>query len=246
MRVGLTGRGFSDGQIVGVYSRGQVWNASTLAWEAMTQALVKTDTLTVAGSMSVSNFPATPVAYIYGKTGDTTYQMPRLDKYTHALNVMEYVHHEIHDGHAFMYHDVIDSLGTGVSQDYLITTPDTTAWLHISHDIELSGAGTVELFEAGNRTGTTLQTMYNRDRNNTSLVNTGTIHKGTSGGSTDGTKIVYWKGGSNQAKNSATHGTASEKILKQNTKYILRVTSRAETIIVSVSIGWYEHVNKDA
>jgi hypothetical protein len=212
----------------------------------MTQPLIKTDSLTVAGSVSVSNWPEVTVAYMYGKTGDSTYQMPRLDKYTHALNVMEYVHHEIHDGHAFMYHDVIDSLGTGVSQDYLITTPDTTAWLHVSHDVELSGAGTVEIYEAGDRTGTTLQTMYNRDRNNTSLTNTGTIHKGTSGGATDGTRIVYWKGGANQSKNSATHGTASEKILKQNTKYILRVTSRAEATIVSVSIGWYEHTNKTA
>jgi hypothetical protein len=200
----------------------------------------------VTAEVTVGNFPAIETAYIYGKTGDSTYQMPRLDKYTHALNVMEYVHHEIHDGHAFMYHDVLDSLGTGVSQDYLITTPNTTAWLHVSHDVELSGAGTVEIYEAGDRTGTTLQTMYNRDRNNTSLPNTGTIHKGTSGGTTDGTRIVYWKGGANQSKNSATHGTASEKILKQNTKYILRVTARAEATIVSVSIGWYEHVNKTA
>jgi hypothetical protein len=208
--------------------------------------LVIPSTQVVSGTVSVDNFPETPSAHIYGKTGDATYQMPRLDQYTHALNVMDYVHHEIHDGHAFMYHDVIDSLGTGVAQDYMITTPNTTAWLHVSHDVELSGAGTVEIYEAGDRTGTTLQTMYNRDRNNTSLTNTGTIHKGTSGGTIDGTKIVYWKGGANQSKNSATHGTASEKILKQNTKYILRITSRAEATIVSVSIGWYEHVNKTA
>jgi hypothetical protein len=165
------------------------------------------------------------------------------DAFTGSLKVIDYVHHEIHDGHSFMYHDVIDSLGTGVAQDYMITTPNTKAWFHVSHDVESSGAATVEIYEAGNRTGTTEQTLYNRDRNSAALP-TGTIHKGTSGGTTDGTRIVYWKGGANQSKNSATHGTASEKILKQNTKYILRVTSRAETTIVSVSIGWYEHTNR--
>jgi hypothetical protein len=85
------------------------------------------------------------------------------DGATNSQKEIDYVHHEIHDGDTFMYHDVIDSLGTGVSQDYLITTPNTTAWLHVSHDVELSGAGTVEIYEAGDRTGTTIQTLYNRE-----------------------------------------------------------------------------------
>jgi hypothetical protein len=184
-------------------------------------------------------------AKIYGKTGDTTFQAPRLDVETHALITIDYVHHEIHDGDTFMYHDVTDSLGTGVSIDYMITTPNTTKWLHVSHDVEFSGAGTVEIYEAGDRVGTAAQTLYNRDRNSIK-VPTGTLHKATSGGTTDGTKIVYWKGGASQSKNSATHGTSSEKILRQNTKYIIRVTSRAEANVVSVSIGWYEHTNKAA
>jgi hypothetical protein len=222
------------------YSKGMVKDPDTLAWVPATQSVIKTDTLAVTASVT---FPATqPISC---KTGDATYQVPRLDFATHSIINIDYVHHEIHDGHAYMYHDVIDSLASGVVQDYLITTANSAAWLHISHDVEFAGAGTVEIFEGGDRVGTTAQTLYNRDRNNLTAA-TSTIHKGTSGGTVDGTRIVYWKGGATQSKNSATHGTASEKILKPNTKYILRVTSRAEANIVSVSIGWYEHANKAA
>lgn len=46
-------------------NRNKVWDTSSLSWVAMTQPLIKTDTLTVAGSMSVSNLPAS-----YPVTGD--------------------------------------------------------------------------------------------------------------------------------------------------------------------------------
>jgi hypothetical protein len=219
---------------------GYHWNPDTLAYEVNASHGSGT-----GQEVEVTNWPSVYPAQM--KTGDATYQVPRLDKYTHATTTIDYVHHEIHDGATYMYHDVIDDLDNNVAQDYMITTPDTTKWLHISHDIEAIGPITVEIYEATDKTGTTAQTLYNRDRNSATTA-TGTIHKGTSGGTTDGTKIVYWKGGisSNKTQNSATHGTASEKILKQNTKYILRLTSRMDNNMISVSIGWYEHTNKTA
>ena len=39
-------------------NRNKVWDTSSLSWVAMTQPLIKTDSLTVAGEMSISNFPA--------------------------------------------------------------------------------------------------------------------------------------------------------------------------------------------
>jgi len=32
------------------------------------------------------------------KTGDDTYQVPRIDASTHAITTIEHEHHEIHDG----------------------------------------------------------------------------------------------------------------------------------------------------
>jgi hypothetical protein len=82
MRVGLTGRGFSDGQIVGVYSRGQVWNASTLAWEAMTQSTITVGELTVSG-VAVSNFPTSYATHI--KQDITNNHLATLNAFTPSL-----------------------------------------------------------------------------------------------------------------------------------------------------------------
>jgi hypothetical protein len=174
----------------------------------------------------------------------TTWRELRMDKYTRSLISIDFAHHEIHDGDTFMYHDVIDSLASGSSQDYLFTTPNTTKWIHIGHSSEFSAAGTVEIFEGTDRVGITPQTLFNRDRNS-AAVSTLTLAKGTSAGTTDGTRIVYWKGGTNQAKTYSLHGTSEEKILKQNTKYIIRLTSRAEANVISFSSTWYEHENME-
>jgi hypothetical protein len=40
------------------YVKGLVWDTDTLSWVSAQQSVINTDTLTVAGSMSVSNFPS--------------------------------------------------------------------------------------------------------------------------------------------------------------------------------------------
>lgn len=171
--------------------------------------------------------------------------LPNEDKTTGSLKVVDYAHHEIHDGSAFYFHEVIQ-LGSAGVQDYLITTPNTKKWSHYGYDIESTTGGiTVELYEAGDRTGTTLQTVINRNRNSTNL-NTTTIHKGQSGGTTDGTRIAWVTSGTATAggKQSGDVGTTHERILKQNTKYILRITSKAASNDIGVKISWYEHTNR--
>jgi hypothetical protein len=163
---------------------------------------------------------------------------------------IDYAHHEIHAGDSFMYHDVIASLADTVVQDYWFVTGNTTAWAHIGHSVESTGPLTLEIFEGADRTNAkTLQTAYNRDRNSASTPtlkiykndNTGT----GSGGTTDGTKIVWWKGGiaNNKVQNGTNVGTSNEKILKQNTSYIFRITSGMAANLISLSFDWYEHAN---
>jgi hypothetical protein len=172
------------------------------------------------------------------------------DTTTGALIGIDYVHHEIHDGDSYMYHDVIASLGDTVVQDYWFVTPNTTKWAHIGHSVESTGPLTIEIFEGADRTNAkTKQTVYNRNRNSTN-ENTTFIYKndatGTgSGGTTDGTKIVWWKGGiaNNKVQNGTNVGTSNEKILKQNRNYIFRITSHMAANLISVSFDFYEHTN---
>ncbi len=165
------------------------------------------------------------------------------DPSTNALMIEDYSHSEIHDGNHYLYSDSI-TLANNVSQDYLITTPDTSKYAHMIRILDGSAITEMYLYEATDKTGTTLQTTRNRDRNsgNTSGV---IVHKGTSGGTTDGVLISQYKSGSatNQSRNPSSNPANAEIILKRNTKYILRITSKTNDNLVNVLLDWYEHTN---
>lgn len=161
---------------------------------------------------------------------------------TGAWILIDYAHHEIHDGCFFMYHDVITLANTN-SQDYLITTGPESEMTHLGHSIEATGPITVEVYEATDKNAAGANELtYNRNR--TSPKNPQTIiAKGVAGGTTDGTRIVWFRGGisNNKTTNGTIAGTQNEKILKPNTKYIYRITSGMDDNIISIAIDWYEH-----
>jgi len=71
------------------------------------------------------------------------------------------------------------------------------------------------------------------------------MHRGHSAGSTDGTQIVTRRSGTKSIGTSTADAT--ERIMKQNTKYIFRVTNLSTTTNnVSLRWFWYEHTNKTA
>ena len=168
-------------------------------------------------------------------------RLPEYDQIFKAPIGIDVAHHEIHEGDAFTYCDVV-ALGNGAIQNYLITTPNTGKWAHLGYDIDFNdGAGLFEIFEATDKVGTTLQTAYNHNRNVTSLSTT-IVHKDISGGTTDGTKICMRRSGSRSI--SGQVGSSAERVLKQNTKYIIRLTNlTATTNNLSFEIYWYEHTS---
>ncbi|NTU69325.1 hypothetical protein HGB13_00635 [bacterium] len=165
------------------------------------------------------------------------------DTSTGSVSVIDYPHHEIHAGDHFLYADCL-TLASAGTQDYLITTPNTTKWSHLSWEVDGSAITAVDVYEGSDKSGTTLQTIVNNNRNSTKTSGN-TIHKGTSGGTTDGTKIWCHKSGSvtNQSRSGASSEQSSEIILKQNTKYIIRITSGTNDNLVNLNLGWYEHTN---
>jgi hypothetical protein len=167
-----------------------------------------------------------------------------LDKSTWTLQTIDYAHHEIHAGSHFMYTDAVE-LGSAGVQNYLITTPNTTSWAHMLFDMDGSAITQFESYEGADRDGTTLQTVGNNNRNS-SKVAAVTVHKGYSGGSTDGARIHLYKGGSAsaQSRGATAARNDSEIILRQNTKYILRVTSGTAANLTNIRMEWYEHTDK--
>lgn len=178
---------------------------------------------------------------MYGTSRGDVREM-RVDNATNSIQTIDYAHHEIHAGSHFIYTDSVE-LGEA-SQDYLITTPDTTKWAHMMFVLDASAIGQFRLYEGADRDGTTLQTVGNNDRNSSVAAGV-TIHKGTSGGTTDGTLINQYKGGSatNQSKGESGSRNDEEIILKQNTRYILRITAFAAETLCNVKLEWYEHTN---
>jgi len=165
------------------------------------------------------------------------------DSATRAVKTIDYAHHEIHSGSHYLYTDAVTLNSEGV-QDYFITTPDTTKWAHMFFVMDGSAITQFQLFEASDKTGTTLQTVGNSNRNSANTAGV-TVHKGTSDGTTDGTQIHIYKGGSSTRESHSGAGSRNDEeiILKQNTKYILRVTSGTNANLVNVMLGWYEHTN---
>ena len=168
-----------------------------------------------------------------------------IDAATNSLQVLDYAHHEIHSGSHFLYtdHAEINEDGT---QDYLITVPDSTKWPHMIFKMDGTLITKWQLYEGGDRVGTTPQTLGNSNRNSTKTA-TVTVHKGTSGGTTYGNQIHIYKSGT--ATNKAVQGGQTrnddELILKQNTKYILRVTSYSDGNLTNLHLSWYEHTDKN-
>lgn len=152
-------------------------------------------------------------------------------------------HHQIHESKTFFYSDCI-TLALSATQDYLLTVPNTP--LNRKHfTFRLAGTDkiTVAFFEGTDKTGTSLQTSYNNNRDSVAAA-TMTIHKGSSSasGETDGTDIHPDCGGAN--KQSGVVDRSEEILLKTNTKYIVRVTSGANSNSISVHLDWYEHTTE--
>ena len=167
-----------------------------------------------------------------------------VDNTTHTLQTIDYEHHEIHAGSHFFYTDSATLASSGV-QDYLITTPNTTKWAHLIFLVSGSAITQVQVYEGSDKSGSTPQTVFNSDRNSLTAA-TVTIAKGTTGGSTDGTLIWQRKSGSatQQSRSGMEASRSAEKILKQNTKYIIRITSGTNDNLTNIQLDWYEHTNK--
>ena len=165
-----------------------------------------------------------------------------IDGMTRAIVTIDYVHHEIHDGSHYLYTDSVE-IASGSTQDYLIETANSSKWAHMLFTLDGSAITQFQLYGDTDKSGTTLQNVGNSNRNSTAQART-LIYKGTSGGTTDGTLLYQYKGGSAtgvSSRGGAATRNDDEIILKQNAKYILRVTSGTNNNLTNVNLSWYEH-----
>jgi len=168
----------------------------------------------------------------------------KTDDMTNALTVIDYAHHEIHSGSHFKagYQDTV--MATNDEINILFITPDTLKWAHFELTAQATGAVIIDFYEdAVVSANGTLVTAWNRNRNSTKVNTVLVYHTPTV--TTNGTKISSkWVG--NEGFKDSVGGEArgeAEFILKQNTKYLIKLTAVSNNIKGAVGGDWYEHTD---
>ncbi len=180
---------------------------------------------------------------------DTEADYVRMDASTHALECIDYEHHEVHGGSHFTYSQVDADFDIADAVELLIVVPDTAKWPHMIIDVEAALDTNVKLYEAATHTVLAAQTAFNNNRNS-DATNTTTINTHNNDGA-DGNLIFESQFGvsTGTGVNKITGGGGSrgsqEWILKQATKYLLVVTSGSDDSVLSIKLSFYEHTDKD-
>lgn len=179
---------------------------------------------------------------------DSTIVSP-IDTLSSGVITTAFTHHEAHEGKRFLVHEgfVLNSGGTA-SKEYLIITPNTTAWAHITLDVKGSLAFSTRFFEGTGKTGGTVMAEIDHNRNTANTATMIITHTPTG---TEGAGTVLFTSrhghpsiGGGRGGEGGGDGGRDELILKQNEKYSFTVTAlSANDTNITVDIDWYEHVS---
>ena len=174
---------------------------------------------------------------MYGSSGIEAKQ----DVTTGAMACLDYEHVEIHSGDHYFIKDWTDIPGSS-TVDFLVVTPNTTKWAHMIIEFTFEAEANITVYEGATTSadGTAI-TINNRQRNS---VNTAGITAYTGPTvTTTGTAIARYKYGSGKSTGGAARASA-ELVLKQNTKYLIRVVNDTVTSNwCDYLADWYEHTN---
>lgn len=170
------------------------------------------------------------------------------DEITHALMVISYPHHEVHEGKMWSCEDSSANLGgeTGDHINLQFTTPIASmGLLHAIFDAWVSGAATYTLREAqtGGGTGGGAADVYNHRRDKTD--NPGFIIYKDNAVGTGGKVLINKPLGAGVGGNAQNAGSRdnNERVLAPATLYQVRVYAAA-AVIGYVNVNFYLHKDK--
>jgi len=175
-----------------------------------------------------------PAAYINDMWAES------FDRSTYAVIGIASEHHEIHEGdHYYVAGYETEALNGTI--EFVVTTPDTTKWAHLLFTIQGSDKIQVDVYEGTTGvTGGAATTPINNNRNSSNTSGL-TLVKDPASITDDGTVIAGYSVGA--LKTTGEVKRTHELVLKQNTAYLFRATSLANSNIISYEGTWYEHQN---
>jgi len=174
--------------------------------------------------------------------GNLRVTVDQVEPTTNSIKTMDYAHAELHAGDHYVIRTYISMLKNS-TYDFLLLTPNTLKWSHIIREYDsISSSIIARLYEdtITSANGTIVQS-YNRNRNSLGTSTLSVYHTPTV--TSVGTLISSVIIGSGKGIGGSNRET-SEIILKQNTKYLVRITEQNITdTFVNVLFDWYEHTN---
>ena len=188
------------------------------------------------------------ITKIVSKTGDTTFQSPRIDPVTHSLETIDYAHHEIHSGSSFSVSDTVACNNTTVK--WMIVTPNSTNYAHLVFHLSTTGEATFLVTGDADRTAGTALACVNRRRVGVPSSATVSVSRTPTGGLTDGATTLFSirdgvTGVGGKSVQAGEGRDVQEWILKPNTKYIVSITTYAD-VFTTMKLDWYEHADRTA
>jgi len=183
-----------------------------------------------------------PIKYIL--TGSENRELG-VDGMTHVLNMIDYEHHEIHEGSHFF----VAGYGTFAADediDFQITTPKSEKLAHMTFSFQSTGAMVFSLYEGAAVQAGTSVTPINSNRNSQKTSSLTVQYDGIV--DTAGTLIYQQAWGYTDTPSKSEGGIAgrnNEIVLRAGTTYRFLIESNSADNIISYNGEWYEHTNKE-
>ena len=187
---------------------------------------------------------------IAGLISDTVARTVRIDASTHAMEVIDYEHHEIHGGSHFFVRGWADVPINNVF-DVQFTTPNTTKWSHFTFQIDVESETEWFIYENVTITtpGTAITPINNNRNSGTASTNTVRSIANTSVANANADTAVA---GATLLANAVigagkTAGVVArerEIIFRQGEDYCFRALANTAGYI-SFRMSWYEHTDKN-
>lgn len=181
---------------------------------------------------------------LYDETGNPAI----IDSKTGSFPIIDYSHHEIHEGDHYFIEDISDLVLNNVF-DVQFTTLDSTKWKHFIFELNCESETEWYIYEGVTiNTPGTAMTPRNNNRNfsdasNTtiaSILNTSIALANADTAVASAIELAHGIVGA--GRNGGIIERNREIVLKQNTDYCMRVIANTAGY-TNFYIGWYEHTN---
>ncbi len=169
----------------------------------------------------------------------------KLDPKTNTPVGIEYPHFAVHQGflwEATYYDNDVDIAGP---LQFALSTVDVPKEVHIDFDVDVSGGVTMEIIEAPTITDLgVVVPIFNYNRRLAPFKNVGLfgIYRDSVYTGGTGTVVATLRAGSSAGGNNRVSGTirsGAERVLGENTQYILKITPDADGTKVGVRFEFY-------